>query len=446
MRRRSFGWAWFFLGLGSQLQILYSLSISELVVFIVGPYYLLTDWDQIKRDRFLTFVIAGLLLVFGCVLACAINQTPMSGAVRGMATTSFLFFAIFVVHHFLRKDMNGLKWFFVGEALSLIVCIFVFRKFAEAGVTAVNGFGTATTDEIMEGPIFWIQRLGAFVSTPINGWYMSTPLTYMILAPLGMATFSMLTSASGRSAALTFAGCALLILIGGKRRYRMKRISRYFFIGAVAALVFIKAASFAYRYAALHGWLNEAALKKYEVQTRGGGGVVGLLIGGRAASFIGVLAALDHPIFGLGPWAADTENYSGQFLAKFGSIEDYDEFERSRERAMRLGEPSGLVSCHAVWLEFWVWYGLGGLIFCLYVLFVYARFIRKDLAVIPQWYGFLVAGMPGLLWTMFFSPLTARLEWIITISCCLMARAVRLGRIQLPMEMQIEILKEERRP
>lgn len=444
MKRRSFSWPWFLLGLGSQLQILFSLSISELFVFIAGPYYMLTEWGRLRHDGFSTFAKVGALLVLGCGLGCLVNRTPMFGTVRGMATTVLLFLSIFVVHHFLRKDMNGLKWYFLGGALSLVLCTFVFKKFAEAGVAAADGFGNATTEEIMAGPIFWIQRLGAFAFLPISGWYLSTPLIYMMLMPLGMATFAMATSASGRSSALTSAATSLIILVGGKKRHKMRRMSRYFFIGIVLTLALAKGASSLYRYAAQNGWLSEEARMKYEIQTRGGHGVVSLLIGGRAASFVGVLAALDHPIFGLGPWAVDTEGYYGRFLAKFGSAEDYDEYEKAQERALRLGAPTGLVSCHAVWVEFWVWYGLGGLVFCLYVLFVYVRYIRKDVGVIPQWYGLLAANMPGMLWTMFFSPLTGRIGWIVLVSCCLMARAVRLGKVNLPVGMQIEILKAEK--
>ena len=73
------------------------------------------------------------------------------------------------------------------------------------------------------------------------------------------------------------------------------------------------------------------------------------------------------------------------------------------------------------------------------------RFLKDDAAVVPQWYGWLVCGIPGLMWHIFFSPFAERVTTALLLVACLMARAVRLGRFALPYEMMREIDELERK-
>ena len=442
MYKRHF-WAWFMLGLGSNFQILASLSITEAYCLIAAPFFLIHDSSSIRKDGFNGYFTVSILLVIGCALGCIVNHTERDFALRGMATTSVIFCAGIVVYHYLKTQMNGLKWYFIGSALSLLLCTFIFKKFSEAGVVAAGGYGAATAEEIMSGPLFWIQRLSAFVYAPINGWYLSVPLAYSAFAPLALAVFSMVMSASGRSAALTSLAFFVVILLGRKRQKSMHFVGKHLFLWLLIAPIVLGGLNQAYRYVALSGMLGEKSREKYEVQTRRGMGISDLIIGGRASSFVGVKAALDHPIFGLGPWAKHKDAYTERFFNKYAAYEDYVEILESNRRRIALGLPVGLIGCHAVWLQFWVWYGCLGLLFCVYAMFVMVRYLYKDVAVIPQWYGYLAAGIPAMFWMMFFSPLTARFGFMLFIGACLMARAVRQGRVRLPKDMEMEIAHSE---
>jgi hypothetical protein len=198
----------------------------------------------------------------------------------------------------------------------------------------------------------------------------------------------------------------------------------------------------AYKKAALSGWMGEESRQKYERQTRGGDSILHLLIGGRAASFVGLLAVADKPVFGFGPWAVDDAGYLETFFSRYASVEDYENLLGANIRQQRR---LLLIECHACWLEFWVWYGLLGMVFWLYVLFVVFRFLRHDCWVVPQWFFWLGAGAPGVLWMIFFSPYTTRVMTPMMLVGYLMARAVRLGRVNMPESMLREIAREERR-
>ena len=192
------------------------------------------------------------------------------------------------------------------------------------------------------------------------------------------------------------------------------------------------------------GLLGEEARTKYELQTRGESGIMRLLLGGRGDAFIGLLACRDKPIVGWGPWATDYgARYRDEFMEKYGTWEDYEELRKMREGGYL--DRMMLISAHSHITEFWLYYGIGGLAFILYVIFVLFRFLKYDIAEVPQWYAWLACSIPGLIWHIFFSPFAARVGTPMFLVACLMARAVRLGRFVLPNDMMREIGELERR-
>lgn len=430
---------WFALGLGSQLQILASLSITESILLFSAPFLIFNELGHMRRNGVAVYFYLSLLLVFGCMLACIVNQTYSVFVLRGMAVCCIISCTIVFSHWIIRHDPSGFRWFFVGSAISIVLCTFIFKRSFE---TTMYGYDA---EGIMSGPLFWIQRIGAVVTIPIKGWYLQTPLVYSALAPLFLAAYAFFTSESGRSAALASLGFVLLVFFGGNKRRTMMRVSRHFFIFIITAAALVACAYAIYTSAALSGRLNEKALAKYEKQTHGEKGIVRLLLGGRADSIVGLLACLDKPLIGWGPWAEDEGGrYMGEFLSKYGAPEDYALF-IERERAGHFHQYRVLLSCHSHITEFWLWYGASGLIFILYSTFILIRFLRQDVYVVPQWYGWLACAIPGVMWHIFFSAFADRVGFPLMVVACLMSRAVRKGYFILPPEMLDEIERNEQR-
>ena len=63
--------------------------------------------------------------------------------------------------------------------------------------------------------------MNSLLITPVVAFYLKLPLAYSIGAPLFMFFFSILYSASGRAAALSFIGSVALVMIGRKKRKSM---------------------------------------------------------------------------------------------------------------------------------------------------------------------------------------------------------------------------------
>ena len=435
-----FAFIWFMLGIGSKLQLVASLSITELVVLVFAPFIFMKNYRQMRRDGVMTFFVVALLVVVGCAVACVANQSHPMAVLRGMATTCLIACSIVFSHWIIRKDPSGFKWMFAGVAFSSVMSTFYFQNAVELADTGGD------VDLIVAGPIFWIQRVGAFVMMPLKGWYIHMPIVVIVVAPLFMAAFSMLSSTSGRSLALTAIAFVSIALIGGKRRCTMMRVARNFWpilcIGGVGILAIHRV----YKISAMQGWLGEESRRKYEIQSHGENSIGRLLLGGRAESFIGLLACRDKPIVGWGPWAIDTKGYREEFMTKYGTMEDVMDLYKSQQWLSARGViKDKLIQCHAYITEFWLWYGIFGLLFWVYVMFVLLRYLRQDCFAVPQWFGWLACSIPGIFWGIFFSPFADRFGVPMFVVACLMARAVRKGAFLLPVEMVEEIEMVERR-
>lgn len=439
--KRKLSILWFVLGLGSSLQVVFSLSISEFLVVLLAPFIIASEISHMRRTGVLQFFGIAVFLLCGCITSLIVNHAEFYQVIRGVAITGILVCAIVVGHYMLRNHPEGLKWYFWGSVLSGFVCIFVFQRSVE--VTMAGG---DDVQAIMSGALFWIQRIGSILITPILASYLRVPLVYAVGAPVFMAIFSIVTTESGRAATLSFLGAAALVMIGRKKRRSMAALRRHFLLISFCAVIGVFAVKSAYQWAALNNYLGDKARTKYEHQTAGGTGIVKLLIGGRADAFVGLLAIADSPIFGKGYWAPDTEGYYEEFLSRYGNPDDYETYiETMRYYASHGIVKDRMISCHSHITSFWVWYGLPGLVFWLYVIYVIFRFLRHDVAVVPQWYYWLAAGVPGLLWHICFSPFNNRIGLPLLVIGMLLARAIRFGRYQLPESMIMEIEESERK-
>lgn len=428
----------------TQIRVVGSIGISELPIFILAPFIFFIDYRTLRHDGFLPMIWLALLACVGCCVSSFCNQTPLPSFLRGFASPYSIFAIIVILHRVLRKNLIGLKWFFLGVCVSWVMSTFVFHSAVEEVAAERLGGGV---EGIMESTIFLISRLNGFLMAPIAGWYLQTPLLYSVFTPVLWAGYCLFSTASGRSAALGALGTLAIVLIGQKRRSQMERLRKHFVPFLFFAIALGLAFKGFYQVAATNGWLGEQAQTKYEQQSKGGRGILALLMGGRGETFVGLFACLDRPLVGHGPWALDTNDYYVDYLVKYGQPEDYDQYVQTMLYFQRMGLSSRvwLIPAHSHIVGFWLWYGIFGLVFWVYVLKLIYDWFRNSSSAIPQWYGYFAVSIPPFLWGIFFSPFGSRVQTVAIIVCLLMARAVQRGRIQLPMEMIREIEKMERR-
>ncbi len=427
----------------TQVHVIGNIGISELVSFIIAPVIFAIDYKKLKYDGFMLAIWLALLTCCGSIIASVVNHTPFQSFIRGFAAPYSVFSILVVGHRLVRQSIGGYKWLCLGLALTWIINIFVFQRGVEADAYAQGQRGLAAVEGLASGTLFWVTRIKALINAPINGWYLRMPIAYSILAPIFLLFFSALTTASGRSTAAAAFGSVLLVVLGGKKRLQLKRLSANFLFVLLLGLLSAQGLTAVYKYVATKGMLGEQAQQKYEHQMKGKkGGLLATLMGGRLEFFVGTYAAMQKPIIGYGPWALDVYGYHDEFLAKYGTADDYESYLNEQKWQQMMGRtfvrPLG---AHSHLIGAWIRHGIFGFLYWSYVLWLLFRYFRRDLATVPQWYGMLAVGAPSFVWNILFSPFGDRVGFTMIVVYLLMVRAIRLNKVQLPFEMIMEIEK-----
>ena len=436
----------FLIGLGSLTQVNFgfAIAISEIFVYLAAPFLFFRNMNMLRRDGMMPLLWLGLLVNIMNVVAGFANHIPVYFYFKGFATTYPLLAFPVVLHHLLSKNPVGHRWLLLGVALSNVVNIFMFRTSFETATYAQGMTGSDAVSAIMSGPIFWIGRLSNFIRLPPAGWFWETPLAYTCLAPVSLAAFAMLTSESGRSAALGSLGSVFIVMFCQKNRRKMRMFGRYIWVILGVGIVCLFVAHAAYRHAATSGMLGEKAREKYEQQSGGSSSILRLLMGGRGEFFIGFLEALNKPIVGHGAWAVDNGEATMNFLSKYGDAEDYEAVVRSLRYAESNGFSTiGYIPAHSHIASFFLWFGAVGLIYWCYVLHAIFRYLHKEMAAAPHWFGVLAIATPSFLWTLFFSGFGYRIVTMPYVVMLFMAHAYYTGRKQLPLEIEMAIRRKE---
>lgn len=417
----------FAIGLFSQTQIwiMGSIAISELVFFMIAPMVFMSHYNELRRNGILNVLRLIALAMVGCVISSLVNRTQFSFAIKGFAALYGLWSGIVIFYLLLVRRPSAFKWFLLGACFSYVLCSFVFQQGVEMSKAMQGGYsGSDMAEGIMSGPIYWIGRLSGFVTWPIQGLYLKCPLAYSVIGTFVFGAWALLTTSSGRSAALISSLSCALILIGRKSRQSMYAIRHWFwgliFIGFALVFVFKSV----YGYTASHGMLGEEAQKKYEVQTKGRGSTMSILKGGRTEVFIGFYACTMRPFIGYGPWAIDRGGVVAEYLQKYGDAEDAEWYLR---RAAYVESMGGFlpVPAHSCIVGWWQWYGIFGLPFWIYLLYLIYRCIRYDVAFEPAFFGYFAVMLPGQMWNIFFSPFGGRLPWAFFVAMILLVRTLK---------------------
>ena len=434
----------FMLGLGSATKIFFlgTISFSELVIFPIAPIMLLLNWQKMRQEGFVTFLYMLVFLIAGLGASSLWNHTRFPYVLKLFAVF-YGFGAYYIVfYRLLRNNFGGLWWFAMGAAISGIITIWAFNPTADVSSTGFAYIGEKESEEVMSGPLFWIGKVRSWGSLPIIGAYLKIPLAYSVLTPIIFTFFAMFTTITGRAQSICVLLGGAMMFVGRKSRVSMGRIGRHFFVFLIIGFVVLVSYKITYSYLAGNGILGEEARHKYEWQTSEGKGALNILMSGRKEFFIAATAIIDSPIFGFGPRAEDRNDYAGKFLRKYGSYEDVQAYSYRFYKNMQLGMIPQIPT-HSHIMAAWVWCGLPGLLFFLWVLYCLYRHLRFYSAAIPQWFGYYALTIPSMLWSIFFNPFGSRATLPLLMACLFFARAVHEGRLLLPPEMEMEARKHD---
>lgn len=395
----------------TQLKLGAKIGISEAGCLLAMPFIFARDYVSYRRDGVSLYFKLALFWIVGALFSDFYNHSFFEQVIRGFSVPLLIFSVSVCIYHFLRRNPANLKCLLFGMAVSSVISIFVFQR-GSAGDLAAEGDVAGAIEAVVGYKLFWANMAMTWLLLPVQAFYLQTPRLYVVVSMLAVAFIN--ATVGGRSAFAVSMLAFLLVMIGGKNITTMRRIRRYLPGLVLLLIVFAFAIKGAYSFAATHGYLSEEETVKYQRQTAKGSDIKSLLIAGRGDFFIGLFAALDKPLIGHGSQAFDTYGYEEEYLERYGT--DQDQLDYMKARAMgRLRT----IRAHSHVICYWMWHGVAGLLFWVYVFYLVIQTVHKRMDLMPEWFGFLAIALSAFLWDYFFSPFGLRVTEC-TLFCALL--------------------------
>lgn len=415
--RRS-DWMVFILGLGCSLHINVGgyLAISEVLAVYLGTVAFFRLYRREGDAHVKTASNLGLLWLGSALVADVWNGTSLALLLKGLSKVALIVLQLVLAYELLRSDLRRIRWYFVGVALSSLLSIYILKPGSIAAFEQL--YGIVLTDSFQK------QWISVVVYSSLAAWFFagnSYPfMSAVVVASIGaMAMFSGSRSAGALLIVASFSVYAVRVSAKFEGNRAEQRASRQMFsIFALFALGTIVVSG--YKVAAFMGWLGDRAHEKYIAQSAS---QFGLLAGGRADLFTGLLAVQASPLVGHGTWALDVEGYRLQ-AAQIAGVEY---FERKGGSGDRIGGHSNI-------LEAWVEHGILAVPFWVYLFYIILRCFSTGI-----YYHFAILGplmflLYGRVWDFFFSPINARTTLAFTFAFFILVvlRSDQLSRITTP--------------
>jgi hypothetical protein len=303
-------------------------------------------------------------------------------------------------------------------ALSYILSTVVFQRGAFVGSeNLMNEAGGSAMNAAMSYKLFWLALVAVFFLLPVQIRFRTIPLSVSVGLVMVAAVFSLF--GGGRSMFLVLLASCGLLMMGRSVRSRAYRPRLRSIVPLVVIMVLMGSiAKGVYTYSVKNGWLGWEEQKKYEGQSKIGTSAMALLMSGRSEFWVGLWAAWDKPWFGHGSKALDLDGYEERFVEKYGDDLDI----RNMKKRQRLGVFP--LPGHSYIISAWMWHGMGGLVFWLYVVYLCYKTMTLWMWYVPGWFGWFATLLPTFLWEILFSPFGNRVAGSVLIVSMLLSRNV----------------------
>jgi len=371
----------FLIGFTGQFTVFFigAFPIGEIILVPLLPFLIALYWRKIiKRDMIPVFGLMALWL-FGQVATDIIRKTPTLDAMRGFAAITFFAIDLAGVAALLRGNDRHKVVFFIGNGLGSISFVMTqpSHDFWKFGI----GYGTMMIAVIVS--CYFYRRRRHMITGAIFVAIVMANLLFNYRSPILFALVVM---------ALTLPIVPEQIL-----RFRVLPRSGSFARIAVLAATAVVAALVAQR---LVSWATAKGLAGEEAQAknlRQEESKHGILLGGRPEILVSSRAVIESPIIGHGSWAKDAK-----YAEMLYDIQVENGIEQSFEDVW--GTELGLIPAHSHLMGSWVWAGILGAVFWVYILVLVVKgivVVANQHPPLAPLYGWLLV---GYVWAIPFSP------------------------------------------
>lgn len=370
----------FIIGLFSfiKIRILGTLGISE--ILIIGLYIgLINPFSFLENKNVVHLYGMTFLWLLGVFISDQLNGTPIIDSLKGLFNVIFLLLLIPFVYWALYDKPSRMLFFWLGTGISSLIG-FYFQKVPslnlyEAEVWSVYAYYPLCI--AISGLLYYNQKRF---------------LSYLFIE--SFAIWSLWHMSRNVFLCMTIGVCLLIFMTNLKylEFYDRIRFLKDKCLILILILCFsIFSIGYGYEYLASHKILGERAYQKYIMQHNSELG----LLSARGDFFQSLELVSKKPIIGYGSYAKANSN-----MLTYYSL---DEKEFSKDE---------ILPGHSYLMGGWVYAGILGLIFWLYILRLIFKFLYIGLAYDLKLMGINILLICMMLWNIFFSPFSDRLNFL----------------------------------
>lgn len=383
-------------GAGSKLYIRTPFGIlpmMDFAAYLVGPIVFITSFATYGKAVRRLLIMAFLWCV-GSVVSDLYRGTPTMVMFKQAMILLDMFLLIPMSVWLLKKSPRFIFWFGVGAAFGAVISLYAFQNGALLAHAMSRGYDDSgsMTDFLAEKQyVPTYIGFGVCMVTYVPRILYRIPWCFVYSIRLA-AGFYMLVNGGARNQFLTtVAGAGIIFLYANNKKllnviFKNKVI--VLLVALMAALIFNQG----YMFMAKNGYLGDEGLAKYERKKYGEAS----MLDSRVDLFVNWPFLWRSPIIGAGSEYIDRWGYT--LKSKF--VKDKKVSKKDSGVSRFYG--------HSVIIGSWTSAGIFGLLFWLYVLCMYVRFLGKDMYALGDLAPFMAAGIVSTLWDLFFSPFAGR--------------------------------------
>lgn len=343
-------------------------------------------------------LLFGGLWLISQIVTDLIRGTSTENILRGWASIIFFLLDFCAIYIIARRKPGSLRILVLGSALGVIFSVLLYPSDYSQVEPWKFGYGP---------PLTMLALL-----------YLSTGNRYrakygqMLLVLLGVSSIYLNARSLGGLTILT----AALLYLGQQFGYgrfagQHSQPGRLFGLAAGAMLA-VLCTLLAYQWFADSGYLPEKGAEKFQTYKSKDAGLPGLIFGSRPEIFISSQAVLDSPIIGHGSWAEDAR-YGNMYYAVIAAL-GWDVDEATLKDSV---ESSELIPTHSVLMQAWVWAGLLGAVFWIFILRIITHSAFFSFTEPHALQPLAIFSYVSAIWNLLFSPFGAnqRFYWALAI-------------------------------
>ena len=357
---------------------------SEILAYLS---YIFIDWTVYKQNRKVVVLIyMAFVWLLGVILSDVYNSTPTIDALKGAFNVLFLIMLIPFVYWMIYDSPRRILYYALGYGIAKIVQFH-------------SGVGLEVARGSLDDMVIWRVYFYYDAAIAVAGWlYYKSKHIYAYFFMMSFAFWSLSCVSRNVFLSMSLAVAVLYYIDRISKDSPMDTIWRFrnkilgLFLTLIVAFTCVK---YTYENLASSGMLGERVYEKYLLQKNQKGGIAS----GRSDSAISIALALKKPIFGYGSYAKNEGNIANITAKELG--------------LNWKGERKEMLPGHSHIWGSWVYAGIGGLIFWVYVLiYLVKRFKEGIMLVNPKLLGYTMFLFMSNIWNILFSPFQGRFSLV----------------------------------